>query len=67
MSDLLTQVINDPSSPILDYVNKDAMAGLLHSNNTVPWYGQLMTTPQTIAYLLQFNYWLKKFKVQMVN
>lgn len=67
VSDLLTQVINDPSSPILDYVNKDAMAGLLHSNNTVPWYGQLMTTPQTIAYLLQFNYWLKKFKVQMVN
>ena len=31
-----------------------------------PWYGQLMTTPQTIAYFVQFDYWLRKFNVKFV-
>lgn len=39
---------------------------LLVSDNPVPWYGQLMTTPQTIAYFLQLNYWMEKYKVRIV-
>ena len=30
-------------------------------------YGsQLMTTPQTIAWFIQLNYWLEKYKVELV-
>ena len=32
------------------------------SYNT-PWFGQLMTGPQLIAYLYQFDYWSKKYKI----
>ena len=32
----------------------------------IPWYGQLMTTPQTIAYFVQINYWLEKYKISIV-
>ncbi len=27
------------------------------------WYGQLMTTPQMFAYLVQLDYWLRKYNV----
>ncbi len=29
------------------------------------WYGQLMTVPQTFAYLLQTEYWLKRYDVRI--
>jgi len=47
-------------------VKKEELKKLLVSDNGVPWYGQLMTTPQTIAYFLQINYWLEKYHVQIV-
>ncbi|MDR0384136.1 MAG: asparagine synthase (glutamine-hydrolyzing) [Christensenellaceae bacterium] len=30
------------------------------------WYGQLMARPQTIAYFLQINYWLKKYDIKIL-
>ena len=66
VSDLLQEVAANPSSPILQIVKKNALENLLHSDNAVPWYGQLMTTPQTIAYFLQLNYWLEKYRVRFL-
>ena len=39
---------------------------LLDNDSQVPWYGQLMTAPQTMAYMIQLNYWLKKWKVEIL-
>ena len=66
VSDRLQEVISQPNSPLLMLVKKSALEDLLKSNNNEPWYGQLMTTPQTIAYFLQINYWLKHYKVSVV-
>ena len=63
VSKILTEIINEPSSPLLRIVNKKALEDLIKSNSPVPWYGQLMTTPQTIAYFIQINYWLEKYKI----
>jgi asparagine synthase (glutamine-hydrolysing) len=30
-----------------------------------PWYGQLMTGPQLIAYLIQINTWMEEYKVEI--
>ena len=30
-----------------------------------PWYGQLMTGPQLLAYLYQINVWLKEYKIKL--
>ncbi|MCL2234496.1 MAG: asparagine synthase (glutamine-hydrolyzing) [Firmicutes bacterium] len=57
----LKEVLNDSSSPLLKIANKKALESLLTSTSQTPWYGQLMTTPQTIAYFLQVNYWLRKY------
>jgi len=32
---------------------------------TWPWYGQLMRRPQTIAYLLQLDFWLRYYHVEI--
>ena len=64
----LTKVIEDPAAPLLRVVRADALEQLLASGaeNPVPWYGQLMTTPQTIAWFLQLNHWLQTYKVELV-
>ena len=53
---------------LLAIIKKEALEVLLASgaDNPVPWYGQLMTTPQTIAWFLQVNYWMKKYRVELV-
>ena len=66
VSDRLSAVISDPSSPILQIASKDALSNLLTADFTRPWYGQLMKVPQTIAYMLQIDYWLRKYKVEVV-
>ena len=65
VSEELMKVINNPKSPLLQIVKKEELINLLETNNETPWYGQLMTTPQTIAYFVQFNYWMEKYKVEL--
>ena len=67
VSRLLEELVWEPSAPLWQIVRRDKAASLINAqNNPQPWYGQLMTTPQTIAYLLQVNYWLKKYQVRIV-
>ena len=64
----LRGILVDPAAPILRIIKADALETLLMSgaDNPIPWYGQLMTTPQTIAWFVQLNYWLEKYKVELV-
>ena len=66
VSNRLKAVIENPNSPILSIIDKAALNGLLSADLGTPWYGQLMTTPQTIAYMVQLNYWLEKYKVRVI-
>ncbi|MDL2206818.1 asparagine synthase (glutamine-hydrolyzing) [Eubacteriales bacterium OttesenSCG-928-N13] len=59
----LRDVMRDGDSPLLQIVSKQALDELLVDDRSVPWYGQLMTTPQTIAYMLQLDHWLRTYKV----
>ena len=62
----LEAVLADPAAPVLDLVRPEALRDLMASDVSTPWYGQLMTTPQTVAWFLQLNYWLKTYKVEMI-
>lgn len=59
------QVLNDPQSPILQIVRKDRLEGLITEDYTWPWYGQLMKAPQTLAYMLQVNFWMSHYRVKL--
>ena len=62
----LRAVVSDASQPIHQIVRREKLLSLLTDERAVPWYGQLMTTPQTIAWFLQLNYWLKTYTVRLV-
>lgn len=66
VSAMLRAVISSKDSPILQIVNASALEGLLTAEYVWPWYGQLMKVPQTIAYMLQINFWLEKYQVELV-
>ena len=62
----LEAVLADSAAPIHELVRPEALRELMASDVSTPWYGQLMTTPQTVAWFLQLNYWLKTYKVEMI-
>jgi asparagine synthase (glutamine-hydrolysing) len=64
----LLEVISDPNAPIHPLIDTDKIKAFLNSPSDYgkPWYGQLMAGPQMIAYLLQINYWLEKYHVELV-
>ena len=66
VSDMLRQVLQNPASPILQIVRREALEGLLTAEFSWPWYGQLMRLPQTIAYMLQINYWMQAYNIQLL-
>ena len=55
----LRRLLEEKDAPIFHLVRREALAGLLESGSGRPWYGQLMTGPQTIAYMLQVDRCLK--------
>lgn len=64
----MKKILNDPSAPILDLIDKDAVTAITNSGGSFvkkPWFGQLMRGPQLIAYLIQINIWLKEYKVKI--
>ena len=59
-------MLNEPNSPIFEIADKCALQNLMNSDMKWPWYGQLMKEPQTLTYLLQLNFWLKHYNVDIV-
>lgn len=66
VSDLLKQLLERKDAPIYGLVDKGALAKLLNTEFAWPWYGQLMKLPQTIAFMLQINFWLEHYKITIV-
>lgn len=66
VKDMLANVLNDQSAPLWDILDRDSVSKLMFNELPQPWYGQLMKGPQTIAYMLQINIWMKAYKVSIV-
>jgi asparagine synthase (glutamine-hydrolysing) len=68
LGDRLLEVLSDPNAPIHPLVDVKKIKAFLNSPSDYgkPWYGQLMAGPQLIAYLLQVNYWLEKYHIQLL-
>lgn len=62
---LAKQAIEDKSCPLYEMLNVSAVYELMKSPDsmTEPWYGQLMQTPQVLAYIYQIYVWMKNYNV----
>lgn len=63
----LKEIMEDKNSPVIPLLNTKKIEDLIHSpsNYTQPWFGQLMAGPQLIAFIIQVNYWLKKYSLSI--
>ena len=52
-------------APVFALVNRRGVQELLDKDSPWPWYGQLMRRPQIMAYLLQVEYWLEHYCVDL--
>ncbi len=66
VSKLLKKSLKNKNSILYQLFDYDQLVKLLETNGSSfknPWFGQLMTGPQLLAYLYQFDYWARKYKI----
>lgn len=63
----LKNVLARQDAPIRQFLDEKKVNGFLRNSSDygTPWYGQLMAGPQMLAYMLQVNYWLEKYKIKI--
>ena len=62
---MLSNIMEKSDAPINSLLNRDYILSILDSNGETfsrPWFGQLMTGPQLMAYLCQVNMWLEMYE-----
>ncbi len=62
---MLTDIMKDKNAPIYSLLNRDFISDILNTEGksfSRPWFGQLMTGPQLMAYLCQVNMWLERYQ-----
>lgn len=64
----LRAALEQPDCPLRKLVDETAVMLFLDKTKDYgsPWYGQLMAGPQMIAYLLQVEYFLRKYRVEII-
>ena len=53
-------------TPLTELVRREELEKLLRHEDSVQWYGQLMNLPQTIAFFIQLDCWLKRFGIKLI-
>jgi asparagine synthase (glutamine-hydrolysing) len=66
MKTRLDRILADKNAPLWALIQPQEARKTADSEMDWPWYGQLMKTPQTIAYLCQINEWLRHYKVDIL-
>ena len=64
----IINILKNPNSRILEIINTEYVLELVRTHGKdlkENLFGQLMTYPQTIAYLIQIEYWLEEYNVKI--
>lgn len=65
---MMRDILNNKKSPILNLIDYKFVKELVESGGSSykrPWFGQLMTGPQLIAYLVQIDTWLREYNIEI--
>ncbi|WP_397536468.1 asparagine synthase (glutamine-hydrolyzing) [Rummeliibacillus pycnus] len=66
----LSSILQNKNSVLLEFFNKEQLDSLIDSGGssfTAPWFGQLMTGPQLLAYLIQTHIWFEDYNINLTN
>ena len=68
VKEILISILKNQDNPINYLLNRDYILDIINTDGkafTRPWFGQLMTGPQLMAYLCQVNMWLEKYSPKL--
>lgn len=68
VSDIVKDTLKDKNSPLHKLFDDKKLDELIQSKGEsfqLPWYGQLMSGPQLLAYLYQIHCWIKDFDIEI--
>ncbi len=62
------EILSDSSSPVSEFIDSSGVEAIINDPEKIssPWYGQLMRAPQILAYIIQLDYWFRKYHVTVV-
>ncbi len=66
VKNMLENRLKNKNSILNQTMSKNALDGVFNGENST-WFGQLMSTPQLIAWLIQFDYWFDKYNIDIVE
>jgi len=64
----MMEIMSNKNAPIFQMIDREKVTEIVETGGNSfkkPWYGQLMTGPQLIAYLIQINTWMEEYKVEI--
>ena len=59
------QALFTEESPLWEFIGKEALTELLSREQQWPWYGQLMRRPQLKAWILQLDFWMRNYEINI--
>ena len=66
MCSRMEKLFGEKDAPLFSLVSREELREYLNEETPWPWYGQLMGTPQTMAYFLQLDFWLRHYQVDFL-
>lgn len=68
LAERVRHIAEDSASPVMRFLDKEKIKTFLSSPSDYgkPWYGQLMAAPQMMAYVIQTDFWLRQYAVEIV-
>ena len=63
----VTEILRDRTSPLYGILDVNGVNAVIQDPERIssPWYGQLMRAPQILAYIIQLDYWFRKYGVEI--
>ncbi len=55
-------------TPLTELLDKNGVLDIIKNPDGIssPWYGQLMKAPQILAYIIELDYWMKEYDIEIV-
>ena len=66
MRSRMERLFGEKDAPLFSLVSREELRNHFEEETPWPWYGQLMGTPQTMAYFLQLDFWLRQYQVDFL-
>lgn len=65
----MREILQDKSSPVLQLIDRENVKEIVETRGAAfkrPWFGQLMTGPQLMAFLIQVNIWMREYNIRII-